>query len=104
MSTLSLELHFISLTPPSCTGLGASFYSSYWLWLLLLALVLAALLLPALLQCRAARQADPNLSPGEALSRAPRLPDCLRDVLILLLLVHAHMITRTSACPRYFQC
>ena len=94
-SSLSLELGFISLSPPGCTGVGRSFYLSYGLWLLLLSLVTLCLFLPAVLDARRARLADPSLQARHAFFNAKRLPECLRDVLILLLLVHPALSGRT---------
>lgn len=83
------------MTPPSCTGVGSTFYASYALWLLLLLFLIVCLLVPALVDAVRARRADPSLSIKAALVAAPRLSVCLRDVLILVLLVHPALSGRT---------
>jgi hypothetical protein len=94
-SSITMELAFVSLTPASCTGLGASFYSSYSLWLAVLLLLLFCLFLPALLDACRARRRDAQMQWSTALSTAKRLPDCLRDMLILVLLAHPSLTGRT---------
>ena len=41
----------IAISPPGCTGVGTSFYGSYLLMLLVLALLVACLFMPAGLDC-----------------------------------------------------
>ena len=41
----------IAISPPGCTGVGTSFYGSYTLGLLLLALLVVCLFTPAVIDC-----------------------------------------------------